>query len=118
MKAAISMNSAWNKPECAFANIADLKRRLAMIPTKGGGWRAVSIEPRNGAPPNASNHLKLWYRDSLEILKDMLSDKRILPHMHWAPEQLFNAKGEQLYSELYNGDWWWNLQAVTLCGLC
>jgi Plavaka transposase len=114
LKAAISINSPWNKPECAFANYADFKRRVALIPKVGGAWRAVLLNPKNGAPLNASINIKLWYRDSLEILKSLLADKRTLPHMMWAPHKLFNSKGERLYSELWSGDWWWKLQAFPI----
>ena len=54
--------------------------------------------------------VQFWYRDSLDVLKEILEDVRLAKDMKWAPERLINADGERLYSELWTGDWWPRIQ--------
>ena len=115
LKKAISKSSTWINPECGFENIADFNRRLGLLPAKGGEWKSVILNPQNNAPRNASMNLTFWYRDSLEILRDMVGDKRLSPHIHWAPQKITNSKKDRVYSELWSGDWWWNMQVSPKC---
>lgn len=54
--------------------------------------------------------VEYWHRDALDVLKDMVGDVRLAPHMTWGPKRLYNADGQRLYGELWSGDWWWNKQ--------
>ena len=50
------------------------------------------------------------YRDNLEVLKDIVGDVGLAKDMKWAPERLVNGDQERLYSELWTGDWWPQIQ--------
>jgi Plavaka transposase len=111
-RAIVAKYAVWAKPEFCFESWGQFQRLVQQVEAKGGEWRR-KVLPRNDKDP-------LWYpeainfyaRNSLEILKELVADVKVAEHMKWAPEKVYNSKGERLYSELWTGDWWWRKQVV------
>ena len=102
--------ASWIREGCGFTNLADFKRRCAAIPAKGGQWRQGFVTRGLNAASWQPAQVEFWKRDALEVLKDMVGDVRLAPHMTWSPKKLYNADRTRLYGELWSGDWWWNKQ--------
>lgn len=107
---AIESNCPWITSGLGFKSLADLKRRLDKIPSKGGEWMESHVIPMKEAPSWAPHNIPFWKRDSLEVMKSMIGDVRLAKDMKWAPEKIFNANDERIYSELWTADWWWKMQ--------
>lgn len=109
-KAILENKAPWITPGCGFKNMADFERRISEIPGIGGGWRSAYVKPGVGAEDWVPAEILFWSRDALPVVKELVGDESLAKDMKWAPEKLYNSKGERLYSELYSGNWWWETQ--------
>ena len=50
------------------------------------------------------------YREILSCIKYLLRHRAFVNHMLWEPVKVFNEFGEQEYSEMNSGTWWWEQQ--------
>jgi hypothetical protein len=50
----------------------------------------------------------------MKVLKNLVVDAHLSPHMKWAPETVLNSKNERLWSELWSGDWWREKQVLII----
>ncbi|PBK89361.1 hypothetical protein ARMGADRAFT_1047237 [Armillaria gallica] len=59
-----------------------------------------------------TEHLEMWYRDPIEIVRELLGNPIFKDVMAYAPIQLFtDAEGkEQVFNEMWTGEWWWKIQ--------
>lgn len=111
MAQAILENQApWITRGFGFKNIADFQQRVSSIPTLGGGWRSAYVVPGVAAEDWVPVEILFWMRDALAVVKDLIGDETLAKDMKWAPEKLYNSHEERLYSELYSGDWMWDIQ--------
>lgn len=107
---AIESNCPWIIPGLGFKSLTDLRQRLDKISSKGGEWMESHIIPMEQAPSWAPHNISFWKRNSLEVMKSIVSDVRLAKDMKWAPEKIFNVNDERIYSELWTADWWWKTQ--------
>jgi hypothetical protein len=107
---AVERHCPWIIPGKGFKSVSDFRKRLDQLPAKGGEWRQSYVTQGPTAPQWSPPIVPFWYRDSLDVLKEILGDVRLAKDMKWAPERLINADGERLYSELWTGDWWPQIQ--------
>ena len=110
----VEKNCPWIKPGSGFQSLGDLKRRVAKLPTKGGEWMSAHATPSATAPAWAPVQVPFWKRDSMKVLKNLVGDASLSPHMKWAPETVLNSKNERLWSELWSGDWWREKQVLII----
>ena len=56
--------------------------------------------------------LEIWSQDPVECIKDLLGNPCFKDQMRYAPEKHYGDKSgqEQLFSEMWTGDWWWETQ--------
>jgi hypothetical protein len=56
--------------------------------------------------------LDLWLRDIVEVIRELLSDRRFVEHMRFAPEKHWKSieRKIRVYDEMWSGDWWWRMQ--------
>ena len=59
--------------------------------------------------------LKLWFRDPVECVKELLGNPTFKDSIRYAPERIFNDPEHttQRFSEMWTGDWWWKQQVST-----
>jgi len=112
---AVERHCPWIMPGKGFKSVRDFYKRLNQLPAKGGEWQQSYLTRGPTAPPWSPPMVPFWYRDSLDVLKEILGDVRLAKDMKWAPEKLVNSDGERLYSELWTGDWWPRIQVLANC---
>ncbi|KAG8948908.1 hypothetical protein FRC03_000539 [Tulasnella sp. 419] len=58
-----------------------------------------------------TEELELWWRDPLEVIKEMLSNVMLANEMHYKPVRVSDASGsERFYDEMWTATWWWDIQ--------
>jgi len=59
--------------------------------------------------------VELWQRDPVECVEELIGNPALRDMMAYAPERAdADAKGDnQIYDELWTGDWWWETQVST-----
>ncbi|KAG8730593.1 hypothetical protein FRC10_002580 [Ceratobasidium sp. 414] len=58
--------------------------------------------------------LDLWKRDVVEVVKMLISDRRFMRHMRFAPEKHWSSEDREcrVYDEMWSGNWWWRTQNI------
>ncbi|EJF55614.1 hypothetical protein DICSQDRAFT_73320 [Dichomitus squalens LYAD-421 SS1] len=70
----------------------------------------------NGA--RKTEEIKLWRRDPVECIRELLGNLVFRAFIRYAPEKLFtNHEGEErIYDEMWTADWWWDVQGLLPAG--
>ena len=71
------------------------------------------VEGEDGALKQET--LELWQRDPVECVEELIRNPALRDVMAYVPERVYvDAKGEnQIYDEMWTGDWWWETQVST-----
>jgi len=109
-RAIVAKFAVWAKPESCFESWGEFQRLIQNVEEKGGKWHRKVLQRVDRDPSWYPTEIRFWERNSLDILKELVADIKVAEHMKWAPEKVYNSKGERLYSELWTGDWWWRKQ--------
>ena len=67
-------------------------------------WHMASIE----SPGKEA--VSYYFKDSLAILQEILENKELADQCTYAPKREYNSEGERIYTDMYSGDFWWNMQ--------
>lgn len=110
--AIVAKHAVWAKPDSCFESWGAFQRLVQQVEAKGGEWRRYVIHRGDQDPMWYPVQIRFWARDSLELLKELVGDVKVVENMKWAPEKVYNSKGDRLYSELWTGDWWWKMQVL------
>jgi hypothetical protein len=108
----LKKHALWANAESLFDTWGDWERRVQQVSQKGGQFERTFLLRSQRDPEWAPPALRFYKRNSLEILKEIVGDVKVVEHMKWAPEKVYNSKGDRLYSELWTGDWWWRIQVM------
>ena len=54
------------------------------------------------------------YRDIKSGIRYLLRQRTFAQHLVYQPSREFDEEGNQVYTEMYLGDWWWQTQVRTL----
>jgi hypothetical protein len=100
-----------------FRSHQDYVERVKRLSNKGIRFHPYNVLPTESAPDWAPELITFWMRDSLEVVKSLVTDPRWSNDMRWAPEEAYNEAGERIYSELWTGNWWRRMQVCRLIGL-
>ena len=111
-RAIVAKFAVWAKPESCFESWGEFRRLIQNVEEKGGKWHRKVLHRVDKDPSWYPVQVRFWERNSLDILKELVGDIKVAEHMKWAPEKVYNSKGERLYSELWTGDWWWRKQVL------
>ena len=106
----LKKNALWSDSESLFEMWGDWERRVQQVSVKGGQFEREFVLRSAGDPSWVPAALRFHKRNSLDILREIVGDVKVAEHMKWAPEKVYNSKGDRLYSELWTGDWWWRMQ--------
>ena len=58
----------------------------------------------------------LWYRNPVELTRNMLANPLFVQDMTYAPEKHFSSGEGRLYSEIHWSKWWWKMQVIQTFG--
>lgn len=75
----------------------------------GPEWHRQTIQVDGD---QGSEILDLWLRDIVEVVRELIKDRRFLEYMRFAPERHWETaeKKIRIYDEMWSGDWWWRIQ--------
>ncbi|KAG6822115.1 hypothetical protein H0H92_015207, partial [Tricholoma furcatifolium] len=64
-----------------------------------------------------TENLELWFRDPVEVVRELIGNPAFKEMMAYVPEQVFqdDACTERVFDEMWTADWWWNLQVYLNC---
>jgi hypothetical protein len=90
--------------------------RVEQLPSPGAKWSALNVDPESGTP---HDNVVLYYRDPLEAIETLLALPSLKESMEFLPRRVWetSAREERLYTELFTGDWAWEMQVCTLFSL-
>lgn len=74
----------------------------------------MSIEGKglNGGGEVATEEVELWLRDPVECVRELFSNPAFKDKIHYKPQKTYanKSKTERVYSEMWEGQWWWKMQ--------
>jgi len=78
---------------------------LDIISQRVTPWRSETLTSEfSGQPYN------IWYRDSLDVLQELIGDATIGSQMKWTPVRRVDNDDNRVYAEIYTANWWWDQQ--------
>ncbi|GBE86978.1 hypothetical protein SCP_1002230 [Sparassis crispa] len=99
----------------SFKNKYAFIKKIDMLP-HGTKWEcelfeAVGDELDDDNQPR-KEVLKLWKRDPVECIRELIGNPVFKDVLHYAPERLYADEAGQnwLYGNMWTGNWWWDLQ--------
>ena len=103
--------SYWN-------NRAFLKK-INALPTQGAGWTCDIITSTgnkfdDGGELLPPEKLKLWRRDPVECVMELLGNPAFKNYIKCTPERKYqDAEGKiRIFDEMWTVDWWWDTQVL------
>ncbi|KDR74234.1 hypothetical protein GALMADRAFT_70686, partial [Galerina marginata CBS 339.88] len=101
----------------SYGNNRTFLKKIDALLTQGAPW-TCDIVTSNGDQVNKAGELmpperlKLWRRDPVECVKELLGNPALRESMKYAPERHFEdeAGTNRIYDEMWTGDWWWDTQ--------
>lgn len=56
--------------------------------------------------------LELWYRDPVEVVRELMGNPMFRHDMRYAPERVYqDSCGEkEVVNEMWTAEWWWKMQ--------
>ncbi|KAG8769586.1 hypothetical protein FRC12_004876 [Ceratobasidium sp. 428] len=91
-------------------NQKEFEQEINRLP-RGPTWFRETIFVRGD---QSNEVLDLWKRNIIDILVYLLSDRRFIPHIWFAPEKHYDSetKENRIYGEMWSGKWWWRMQNI------
>jgi hypothetical protein len=89
------------------------------LPTNGPEWLCdiitITGDALNDEGELLTEDVKLWRRDPVECIRELIGNPAFKDAMQFEPEMVFaDADGKShVYDEMWTGDWWWNIQVST-----
>ncbi|KAG8731527.1 hypothetical protein FRC10_001655 [Ceratobasidium sp. 414] len=96
------------KGKAVWKDNAELMRDIDGLP-KRPKWATVEVTVGEGK--HRRTH-KLYMRDVLEVVRELLGARRFKRWMRYAPERHWTTEDQKhrVYDEMWSGDWWWRTQ--------
>ena len=94
----------------SFKDTRSLHQKIDKIPDKAGTWKRKV----KGFQDRPEEKFTFYYRDSLEAVRTLLGDPTLAHNTVYAPKLLYaqdHPQNRRIFTEMWTGDWWWNLQA-------
>ena len=102
----------------SFHNACSFLKRVDSLHT-GLAWTCKTIDVE-GDEEGEDGRLKretleLWRRDPVECVKELIGNPAWRDTIAYAPERAYtDAEGRnQIYDEMWTGEWWWETQVST-----
>ncbi|KZP05730.1 hypothetical protein FIBSPDRAFT_666170, partial [Athelia psychrophila] len=83
---------------------------------RGVGWTYQQVTMHGDVEDDAgkcmTEEVELWYRDPVEVVRELMGNPMFRDVMKYAPEQVFRdeERDEQVVNEMWTASWWWELQ--------
>ena len=65
----------------------------------------------------AGQKFEFYHRDIIQCIRVLYGHPELAPFLAHAPEKHYTSsnKRTQIFSEMYTGKWWWNVQVGFIC---
>ncbi|KAG9088083.1 hypothetical protein FRC06_002242 [Ceratobasidium sp. 370] len=96
------------KGKAVWRDNAELMQEVDGLP-KGPKWATVEVTVGEGKHQRTR---KLYMRDILEVVHELLGAQHFKHWMWYAPERHWTSEHREhrVYDEMWSGDWWWRMQ--------
>jgi Plavaka transposase len=91
-----------------FSSTKDFMNRLDEIAERYTSWKEGSFESDVG--DGGKKVHRMWYKDTLAVLQEILGDVTLRDEMVWGPKKQFDGEGNRVFSEMWTANWWWDQQ--------
>ncbi|QRV77012.1 hypothetical protein RhiJN_05027 [Ceratobasidium sp. AG-Ba] len=93
-----------------FKSLKEFEQEVNRLP-RGPPWFRETIVV---VGDQQNEIIDLWKRDIIALIRSLLTDRRFIPHMRFAPEQHYDSKTRRnrVYGEMWLGKWWWRMQNI------
>ncbi|KAG8778625.1 hypothetical protein FRC12_024886 [Ceratobasidium sp. 428] len=93
-----------------WKNLKEFEQEVNRLP-QGPPWFRETIKVIGD---QSDKILDLWKRNIIDIIIQLLSDPRFIPHTRFAPEKHYDSETRQnrVYGEMWSGRWWWRMQNI------
>jgi hypothetical protein len=101
-----------------FANHKDMFAAIDVTPLGNVPWQSFTmsysgIKPQDNVPPWMTAQYNVWYRDPLELVRNMLTNPNFDGEIEFSPYHDYTTDNKRYWKNLMSGDWAWN-QAVSV----
>jgi hypothetical protein len=99
----------------AFHNTRSLLQRIDLLP-EGPEWTCSAFRIKGDQLDGVGNlrteDVELWHRNPVECIKELMGNPAFNRKQGYAPQKVYknNDGTNREYSEMWTGNWWWNLQ--------
>lgn len=99
-----------------FSNHKEMYATIDATPLGDVPWKSFSmcyngLKPQQDLPPWMAATYDVWYRDPLQIVRNMLANPDFDGEMEFTPYRDYTSDDKRYWKNLMSGDWAWN-QAV------
>jgi len=115
---AVERHCSWIKEGCGFRSVKDFKRRINLLEPKGGEWFSAPLMATEEAYSWVPATRQFYFKNTMTVLKDVVGDPKLAQYMKWVPQRLYDESGRRVYTDIWNGDWWWRLQVNSIQVCC
>lgn len=103
--------------QAPFRNHKTLYNLIDAIPYGDVPWRSLTIkhplnEEEGPRPPWMEEQQVVWYRDPLQVLREIISNPDFMDEFDYVPYHKYSADGIHQFRNVMSGDWAWR-QAVS-----
>ncbi|KAF8593671.1 hypothetical protein BDV93DRAFT_460569 [Ceratobasidium sp. AG-I] len=93
-----------------WKNVKEFNRDIDALP-HGPSWERRTIRVQGDAGVEV---LDLWLRNIVDVVRQLISDRRFVQYMCYAPQKLWTSaeRLSRVYNEMSTGDWWWRMQGL------
>jgi hypothetical protein len=106
----LECNNPTYKPGDGFTTVKDFHNHLDAMEQIGGPWTEGVINRAADDESWVPHQMKFWFKDSMSVLKDIVGNQRVAEYTKWSPERIVQKDGTRKYTEMWTGDWWWDVQ--------
>lgn len=96
-----------------FANHKDMFAAIDATPLGDVPWQSFAmsysgIKPQDNVPPWMTTQYDVWYRDPLELVRNMLANPAFDGEIEFSPYRDYTTDNKRYWKNLLSGDWAWN----------
>ncbi|KAG6827066.1 hypothetical protein H0H92_013335 [Tricholoma furcatifolium] len=101
----------------SYHNNRNFLQKIDALPTQSPEW-ICEVVSAQGNRTNEDGELlppekmELWYRNTIDVIKELLGNPALREHLRYAPERVYldKERKNRMYDEMWSGDWWWETQ--------
>ncbi|PBK99792.1 hypothetical protein ARMGADRAFT_1074636 [Armillaria gallica] len=100
----------------SYGNLKTFMKKIDQLPTQTPEWKCdiitVTGDKIDCNGKLAVEELELWHCNPIECVKELFGNPAFHDLLAYAPEKAYTDENgtNQIYDEMWTGDWWWETQ--------